>query len=231
MPHPQTQTSCPPDVLELLPWYPDDGLSAAERGAVEAHAAVCPECRRELHGSFRDVELPADAPSPERVLARVFERIAAGESAADVRAPAFQAPPSAPARIRTRPASPHRPRRGLRVRTVWTAAAGLALATLIGVGAGRLLGAGPSVYVTATAPPAARSAAGGPVLDVVLRGDASARALSEALQGIDGEIVAGPSELGRYQVQLPAGADASAAAAALSAEGTGVASFAVPLPH
>jgi hypothetical protein len=69
------------------------------------------------------------------------------------------------------------------------------------------------------------------VLDVVLRGDASARQLSEALQGIDGEIVAGPSELGRYQVQLPAGADASAAAAALSAEGTGVASFAVPLPR
>ena len=45
MPGEELATGCPPDILELIPWYPEDGLSDAERGAVEAHAACCPECR------------------------------------------------------------------------------------------------------------------------------------------------------------------------------------------
>ena len=76
MPEESLATGCPPDILELLPWYPDEGLTDAERGAVEAHAACCAECRREIHGAFGETDLPADAPAAERVLARVFDRIA-----------------------------------------------------------------------------------------------------------------------------------------------------------
>lgn len=39
---------CPEDVLAWIPWYADGGLSARERGAVEAHAALCSDCRTEI---------------------------------------------------------------------------------------------------------------------------------------------------------------------------------------
>jgi len=84
------------------------------------------------------------------------------------------------------------------------------------------------VYRTATALPAATRAEG-PELEVVLRSDATASQLQTALRAIDAELVAGPTALGRYRVRLPAGADASAAATALRAPETGVASFAEPL--
>lgn len=39
---------CPENVLGWIPWYADGGLSSREKGAVEAHAAECGECRSEL---------------------------------------------------------------------------------------------------------------------------------------------------------------------------------------
>jgi len=39
---------CPEAVLGWIPWYVDGGLSSREKGAVEAHAAECGECRTEL---------------------------------------------------------------------------------------------------------------------------------------------------------------------------------------
>ena len=45
------QLRCPEDVLGWLPWYAESGEAALgdrERGAVEAHAAECAECRAEL---------------------------------------------------------------------------------------------------------------------------------------------------------------------------------------
>lgn len=39
---------CPEEVLASIPWYADGDLSARERGAVEAHAALCRDCRAEL---------------------------------------------------------------------------------------------------------------------------------------------------------------------------------------
>jgi GNAT superfamily N-acetyltransferase len=55
---------CPEDVLAWIPWYADGGLSARERGVVEAHAAQCGDCRSELDlvagepWAFEDIELP-----------------------------------------------------------------------------------------------------------------------------------------------------------------------------
>lgn len=39
---------CPEEVLAWIPWYADGGLDAREKGAVEAHAAECGDCRSEL---------------------------------------------------------------------------------------------------------------------------------------------------------------------------------------
>ena len=39
---------CPEAVLGWIPWYPEGGLTAREKGAVEAHAAECGDCRSEL---------------------------------------------------------------------------------------------------------------------------------------------------------------------------------------
>jgi hypothetical protein len=219
------ETDCPLDILELLPWYPDDGLSDAERGAVEAHAAGCAECRREIHGAFGEIDLPEDAPAAERVLAMVFERIAERsrpDSFARSESPRHAVPPTARARA---------PRRvAWRAAFAGAAVAAAAILGLLFVAPGAtppLLGASPT-YHTAAAPPPAPLAVG-PELEIVLRDEATASQLHAALRALDAEFVAGPTELGRYRVRLPAGADASAAATALRAPETGVASFAEPV--
>jgi hypothetical protein len=225
MPGESLATGCPPDILELIPWYPDEGLTDAERGAVEAHAACCVECRREIHGAFGEIDLPADAPAAERVLTNVFERIASS------RPSSFARPQSLPPPTLGMPVRAGAPRRAPSWYSAAFAAAAAAL--ILGLlwlapGARRLV-AGPSaVYRTATAAPAPARAAG-PELEIVLRGDATASQLNTALRALDAELVAGPTELGRYRVRLPSGADASAAATALRAPETGVASFAEPV--
>ncbi len=77
---------CPENVLGWIPWYADGGLTAREKGAVEAHAAECGDCRAELDivagasWSFDDIELP-DA---DRMFGEITARIeseARGEQA------------------------------------------------------------------------------------------------------------------------------------------------------
>jgi hypothetical protein len=210
---------CPAEVLEAIPWYPD-GLGDAQRGQVEAHAASCDECRREIlmiQGEPVD-DLPA-APDAERVWAAVLERVAAEGADAPVRA--TPAPRRATARSWVRAAS--RP---------FPLAASVALAVAfgaLGTVAGSQLGAeGAPVYVTATAPPAEVSGAG-PALDVVFRKSASAEEIEQALRGVGGNVVAGPSGLGVYRIALRPGADARGAAGALRGDEGGVASLAEPV--
>lgn len=237
--------SCPAKVLDLLPWYPDGGLTSEERSLVESHAALCPECRREILTLQGDVTLPDDAPSPERVLARVFERIAAADDGSVGIAgspPLVAAPPGVvtpTARLasasfpgsRARVAAlPRRHRKPARWRPGWAAAAALALVfgLSLGLGAARWLRDVP-LYRTAASPAPALEA-GGPSLDVVLRDDVPAGRVREMLRAVGAQIVQGPSPLGRYEVRLPPGTDAAAVAAVLSAQGTGIASFAQPMP-
>jgi len=241
-----SQATCPAKVLDLLPWYPDGGLTSDERGLVESHAALCPACRREIQALHAgDVTLSDDAPSPERVLARVFERIAAADDAHDAvvtGAPRVAVPESVVAALRGRATDtstrsrarvavlPRRRRMPARWRPGRAAAAALALVfgLSLGVGASRWLGTG-AVYRTAASPAPALEA-GGPALDVVLRDDVPAGRVREMLRAVGAQIVQGPSPLGRYEVRLPPGTDATAVAAVLSAQGTGIASFAQPLP-
>lgn len=68
---------CPSAILDAIPWYPS-GLSEADRGAVEAHAADCLQCRSEL-GFVLGAELPKEeVPDPDRVFERVLDRIQHG---------------------------------------------------------------------------------------------------------------------------------------------------------
>jgi hypothetical protein len=212
---------CPAEVLEAIPWYPD-GLTSIQRGAIEAHAAVCAECRRELAAVQGEPagELAA-APEAERVWERVLERIAADDDG-------DQLPAAGPGRAPRRTAGWQRAAaRPLSLAASLALALGLgALGTAIGLG---LAGGGDEpVYRTATAPLPEVSAAG-PTLDVVFRKDASAGEIERTLRGIGGSVVAGPSSLGVYRVALRPGVDAAGAAAALRAEAGGVASLAEPV--
>lgn len=213
--------SCPADVLEAIPWYPD-GLGPAQRGALEAHAALCAACRLELAAVRGEpVDVASEAPDAERVWRRVLERVAAdaGEPHSGLAAPASR--------------GPRRSRAGLRaasVRLPLAASVALALAfgTLGTVVGSRLLAPEPG-YRTATAG-APETRAAGSTLEVVFREDASAARVQEALRGIGGDVVAGPSALGVFRVALPAGSDPEAAAAALVEEARGVATFAAARP-
>lgn len=219
--------TCPAEILEWIAWYPE-ALTDAQRGVVEAHAAVCAACREEiavLAGRAEASVAPAD---PEQLFARVLARVEA-----DGIESATPAASRAPLPVRT--ATPRLEAAARRRRSVWMRrgvrlAAGVALAVLAG-GLGGWLGrdrlAREPVYRVAgeTAP----AVEGAIALDVVFRSDATADRIQTVLRGLGAELVSGPSPLGRYQVELPPGADASAAAALLRAEGTGVASFAEPL--
>ncbi len=251
---------CPEDVLDLLPWYPDGGLSDDERGLVESHAALCSDCRAEIQSWERGPgALPEDAPSAERVLARVFERIAdptvvATQTAESARPSGATTSPSgatsrpSPAHgsvpgsrqdrgvVAARTAPPSR-RQRLPARWWYGQAAAAVLALAAGLAGGRMIEwtrtPGEATYETATAPlePAsARDPVASPTLDVVLRDDVPAGRVGEVLRAVGAQIVSGPSAVGRYQLRLAPGTDAMAVAKLLSAPGTGVAAFAQPLP-
>lgn len=211
-----SQGGCPPEILALIPWYPDGPLSESERGAVEAHAASCRACRDEVHALLGEIDPPAglEISSAARALVRALDRLDGQPPARPVRAPASAPRPATAARRRV---SPQR----------LALAASLALAVGLGVVATltlpRLLGG--AGYTTAAA--SGKEPAAGPVIEMIPRDDVRAAELRTALRRIDGELVGGPAgTLGRYQVRLPAGADASAAAAMLRAEEGGIATYA-----
>lgn len=219
------ETTCPPEILALIPWYPDGTLSSTERGAVEAHAAGCAACREEIRALGGTFDPPGDVevPPAARVLARVLERIDAYEAAG--RPGVRPAPPIA----MPRPSAAAR-------RSAWTTrplalAATLALALAVGalavISFPQLFGVEP--YRTAAM--AEETRASGPIVEIIPRDEVSAAELGAALRAVQGELVAGPmGTLGRYRVRLPDGADAAAAAAKLRAKDGGIASYAEPLP-
>ncbi|MEM9174648.1 MAG: zf-HC2 domain-containing protein [Myxococcota bacterium] len=78
---------CPESVLGWIPWYGETDengdrlLDARKRGAVEAHAAECPDCRAELDMiSGAPYEIDVDLPDPDRVFDEITARIDAGEA-------------------------------------------------------------------------------------------------------------------------------------------------------
>jgi hypothetical protein len=200
------RATCPPDVLGLLPWYAEStSLSDAERARVEAHAAGCDACRRELAWVDGTGQPGPPFPDRERIWARVQARIAQGERA---RAPL---------------------RRGLRRRAAPLAAGvAVALAFAAGLWAGSARRPRPDAgaeYRVASEPHTAPRAAA--ELDVVFQPGASAARIGSVLRALGAEIVSGPSPVsGVCRVRLAPGSDLQRAAEQLRSE---VASFAEPL--
>jgi hypothetical protein len=174
--------------FELLPWLVNGTLAGAERDAVEQHARACIVCRRELkeqqqlHAAMR-ARRTADVSAEAG-----FDRL---ERDLD-------------------PAVQSRRRWRQRYATIApfavSAAAGIAVLAI-------LLWFTPlpelevdGRYSTLATP----STTATPLLDVVFAEDTTAAEIQALLDDIGGEIVAGPSDLGRYSVRVAAGrADAT----------------------
>jgi len=207
--------SCPEAVLRSIPWYPDQGLTDVERGEVQAHAADCEACRREiemLQGA--EVALPA-APDADALYAKILGRIEAEE-------------PSPLAPTATRFEAERSPRRRLMGTHGLALAAGVLVALCVGLAGGLLFQSAPSdnLYRTAAEPNPAAAGVEELALDVIFRRDATAEQITSSLRAIRAEIVSGPSRLGVYRVELTADGDPPAAAKLLLGDGTGVATFA-----
>lgn len=202
---------------DLLPWYANGTLLDGERRTVEAHLAECPRCREEivacqrLGEAIRQTEETAPAAHPAR-LARLMERIDDEERNGE-----------------------HGWRRA--VLAPWQGLAGLLRATpplargalvaqlvLLVALAGLLVRqsplpdeATPASAVTAPPAPAYETlseSAPAPAtpettarLRLVFAEGTTEQEARNLLLGIRGQIVAGPSALGVYTVEVPAGPD------------------------
>ncbi len=223
------EATCPPDVLALIPWYPDGTLSASERGTVEAHAAGCTACREEIHALLGGFEAPTnvDVPPATEILSRVLDRIDQSEAAGGTGGGLWRRRPGVQS-IRPGTAARRSSQLGQRMALAATLVLAAGIGALATLAMPRVFGQ--DVYRTAAAPETATAAASGPLLEIIPRDDVSAAQLRAALRKIEGEMVGGPEgTLGRYRVRLPAGADAAAAAALLRAEDGGIASYAEAL--
>jgi hypothetical protein len=173
LPHPHTRA------FELLPWLINGTLAGAEREAVEQHVRACIVCRRELkeqqrlHASVR-ARRTADVSAEAG-----FDRLN-GELDSDAGA-----------------ARPH-----WRIR--YATAAPFAFATAAGIAVLAILlwftplpEPNRNDYQTLATPPGDVA-----LVDIVFADETTAAQMQDLLDDIDGEIVAGPSRLGRYSVRV-----------------------------
>ncbi|HYN23369.1 MAG TPA: zf-HC2 domain-containing protein [Thermoanaerobaculia bacterium] len=193
-------------VWELLPWYVNGTLETGEVRSVEDHTAHCERCRDELESCRRIGEAMSPAaqamPSPHPAqLARLMSRLDEAESSA-----------LGPRLKNVLAVTPKAVR--------WTLAVQLAAVLLLAAGATGLfwsqraavppLGppaapASPAEYRTLSEP--AVPAAAVFRVRVVFAEEATERQIREVLLGAGGQIAGGPSPLGAYEVELPAGRD------------------------
>jgi hypothetical protein len=224
------EATCPPDVLALIPWYPDGTLSVSERGTVEAHAATCTACREEIHALLGGFEAPThiDVPPATEILSRVLDRIDQSEAAGGAGRGLWRRRPGMSS-VGPATAARRSSQLGQRMAMAATLVLAAGIGALATLALPRVFGQ-TAVYRAATASETAAASASGPLLEIIPRDDVSAAQLRAALRKVEGELVGGPEgTLGRYRVRLPAGADAAAAAAILRAEDGGIASYAEAL--
>jgi hypothetical protein len=186
--------------FELLPWLVNATLKPSERDAVEQHVRSCIVCRRELK-------------EQQRLLAAVRAQPAVHLSA--------------------QPGLEELDRvlgRGTRNR--WTRASNRRFAALRPFAAAAAAGVAllafllwltplpqprSESYTTLATPPSGAA----PLVDVVFARDTTAGEINALLAGVGGEIVAGPTDVGRYTVRIdgdPDVAEINGVVAALSAD-------------
>ena len=165
--------------FELLPWLVNGTLDGAEREGVEQHVRACIACRRELKEQQR-LHVAVRARRTVDVSAEAgFDRLNSELDDA------------------TRVARPHwRVRYGTAAPFALAAAAGVAvLAILLWVTPLPELDRNGYSTLATTANEAA-------LLDIVFADETTAVEMQQLLDDIGGEIVAGPSKLGRYSVRV-----------------------------
>jgi hypothetical protein len=165
--------------FELLPWLINGTLAGVERDGVEEHVRACIVCRRELKEQQR-LHAAVRARRTVDVSAEAgFDRL---DRQLDAAAGATRS----------------------RWRTLCAAAAPFALAAAAGVAVLAILlwftplpELGGTGYQTLATPPADVA-----LFDVVFADETTAAEMQDLLDEIGGEIVAGPSRLGRYSVRV-----------------------------
>jgi hypothetical protein len=196
-------------IAELLSWYANGTLAAAERQAVEAHAGSCPRCQDELAASAelaRAIQGAGEtAPSPHPVqLSRLFARIDAHQDTRRTAAAVSEAP------LKERLAARFdlTPRRMGRLLAAELAAI-LALASILGwhlrTPAARPAPASPTPYRTYSTDAPVAVAPGTAPLRILFAEGTTAVRIQHLLTDIHGQITAGPSPIGAYVVAVPAG--------------------------
>lgn len=184
--------------FELLPWYANGTLEAAERRSVEEHLAECDVCREELGrcqtfgAEVRRAEVAAPAPHPKQ-LERLLEQVE--EIEATPRAVTGLANPWR--RLSALVAVSPRGVRGL------LAAQLAALFVLAAVLAWQARST-PATFHTLSEAPAVAPAATAQ-LRVVFTPQTREEEMRKLLFEIRGHIVAGPSPLGVYTIEVAAG--------------------------
>jgi putative zinc finger protein len=165
--------------FELLPWLINGTLAGPEREAVEQHLRACIVCRRELKEQQR-LHFSVRARRTADVSAEAgFDRL---NSELDAVADA------------ARPRS--RIRYAMAAKFAVAAAAGVAVLAVL-LWFTPLPNLGRDDYKTLATPPADAA-----LVDIVFADETTAAQMQDLLADIDGEIVAGPSRLGRYSVRV-----------------------------
>lgn len=172
----------------LLPWLVNGTLSGAELDSVETHVRSCVTCRLMLREQLQleaAIQAQPTVPlSPEQGFERLLQQMNLPDAAPRTR--------RAPLRFGFMRSQPR---------------VALAAAAVAASGVGVWLAAPPSLdraieaYSTLSASPPVASA-GGVRLDLVFATSATEADMRRLLNEIDATIVGGPSDLGRYTVQL-----------------------------
>lgn len=173
--------------FELLPWLVNGTLAPAERDAVEHHARACIACRRELKEQLRLHAAVRSQPA-------VHVSVQAGFEALDRQI-------AGAARERRKTKSWARRYAAMRPFAV-AAAAGVALLAFL-LWLTPPANIDPARYAT-LGTPASDDAA---LIDLVFAQQTTDAEMRAVLAGIGGEIVAGPSAVGRYRVRLASNTD------------------------
>jgi Putative zinc-finger len=200
-------------IWELLPWYANGTLPDPDRERVEAHVALCRRCEDEVEVCRRTAAAVKSqgevAPSPHpiqlrRTLARIddFERsriwaAANSEASEDSNQTGrgFGAP------LRALIAATPRPLRGALVAQV------AIIVLLLGVLAWSELHPAPAPVTYQTLSDPAAAPAPTVALRVMFSPRTTEKEMRELLQGVRGQITAGPSSIGVYTVEVPAAGD------------------------